>query len=142
MLIAIAALIPGLASAQINSIEINQAIGVQKNNARKFVAGKSTVVRALMASAGTVDKSMTNAKVSRGGTLIATLAPNDYSAPTAFVDFQCTNLDACGRWAAGSYTFDVTVNGVSKSTAGTTYDFVERKAVRILAVPVKANYGG
>src|SRR5207237_7201225 len=49
---------------------------------------------------------------------------------------------ACGNWGAGNYVFTVTVNGVVKDTTGTTYTFVERGSLRILAVPVKANYGG
>ncbi|HEY3055052.1 MAG TPA: hypothetical protein VGK31_03865 [Thermoanaerobaculia bacterium] len=128
--------------AQIDTIEINQAIGVQKNNARKFVAGKDTVVRAFLAAPVEIDGAKTSAKITRDGETVTTLAPNSYDSPTAIVDFLCPSRDACGNWAAGKYTFDVSVNGVTKSTAGTTYDFVPRSAIRILALPVKANFGG
>jgi hypothetical protein len=131
------------ASAQsIATIEINQAIGVQKNANLKFVAGKDTVVRAFMAEPVTVQSDQTSAAVSRDGLPIVTLSPNNYDRATGVVDFQCPSRAACGDWAAGSYQFDVTVNGASASTAGTTYRFVERGKLRILAVPVKTNYNG
>jgi hypothetical protein len=130
------------AQAQIDTIEINQAIGIQKNNARKFVAGKDTVVRAFLSAPVEIDKAQTSAAITRDGQAVATLAPNSYDAPTAIVDFLCSSRDACGNWAAGKYTFDVRVNGVTKSTAGTTYEFVPRSVIRILALPVKANFGG
>ena len=128
--------------AQIDSIEINQAIGVQKNNALKFVAGKGAVVRAFLASPAAIDKDQSSATVTRDGNVVATLAPNAYDAPANVVDFLCPSLDACGNWAPGNYRFDVKVNGATKSTAGTRYEFVERATIRILALPVIANYGG
>ncbi len=131
-----------LAQAQIDSIEINQAIGVQKNNALKFVAGKNAVVRAFLTSPVTVEKEKTSASVTRDGQALVTIEPNTYDSPTDVVDFLCPSLEACGYWAAGSYTFDVKVNDARKSTAGTPYVFVERGTIRILAVPVTANYGG
>lgn len=133
----------GSASAQsIATIEINQAIGVQKNGNLKFVAGKDTVVRAFMAEPVTVDREGTSAAVSRDGALVVTLTPNNYNSATGVVDFQCPTREACGGWAPGSYQFDVTVNGASASTAGTTYQFVERGKLRVLAVPVKTNFNG
>ncbi len=128
--------------AQIETIEINQAIGVQKNNARKFVAGKDTVVRAILAAPVTVNSEQTSATITRDGEVVTTLTPNSYDSPTNIVDFACSSRSACGNWAAGSYTFEVKVNGETKSTAGTSYTFVERGTIRILAVPVTANFGG
>lgn len=130
------------AQATIQRIEINQAIGVQKDGALKFVAGKDTVVRAFLSEAVTVDAAQSGAAISRNGEAVATLAPNDYSEPTAVVDFNCPSREACGNWAAGSYGFEVAVNGVTASTEGTSYEFVERATIRILAVPVIANYAG
>jgi hypothetical protein len=69
------------------TIEINQAIGVQKNNALKFVAGKDTVVRAIMSAPVTVDPAATSATVTRDGAPVATLQPNTYNNATGFVDF-------------------------------------------------------
>ncbi len=129
------------AQTQIESIEINQAIGVQKNNARKFVAGKDAVIRVFLASPVTVDKANSSATITRDGEEIATIAANSYDDATAVVDFLCPSRGACGSWAAGSYSFDVKVNGVTKRSSG-TYNFVERGKIRVLAVPVKANYRG
>lgn len=126
----------------IRSIQINQAIGVQKNGARKFVAGKNTVIRAFLESAAGIDSDLTRAVVTRNGQQVVILQPNNYENGTTVVDFLCPNMEACGNWAAGSYTFEVMVNGVTSSTAGTSYDFLERRRLRILALPVTANYNG
>ena len=140
----VAAWFPAVATAQtsIDRIEINQAIGVQKNNALKFVAGKDTVVRAFVSSPVTVDPGQTRAVIIRDGKPVATLQPDSYDAPTSVIDFQCPSRPDCGNWMAGNYTFAVTVNGASTDTTGTTYSFVERGTLRILALPIKANYGG
>src|SRR5436309_11928943 len=93
--------VSAFAQTQLDSIEINQAIGVQKNDARKFVAGKDTVIRAFLAAPVEIDPAKTNAAVTRDGQSVATLAPNSYDGPTDVVDFLCPNRDACGNWVAG-----------------------------------------
>jgi hypothetical protein len=133
---------PLFAQVAIDSIEINQAIGVQKDGHLKFVAGKDAVVRAFLAAPATVDESHTRATIKRGGHVVATIPPIATHEPVSVVDFLCPTRAECGNWAAGSYEFDVTVNGAKKSTRGTKYEFVERGMMRILAVPVTANYGG
>lgn len=129
----------------IESIEINQAIGKLYNGApnTSFVAGKTTVVRAFMTQAVTVDPITSSAVITRDGQNVTTLQPKAYSTPTRIVDFLCPSIAACGRWAAGNYEFEVTVNGgTTKSTAGTTYNFQIRRGLRILARPVKASFSG
>ena len=129
----------------VENIEINQAIGKLYNGApnTNFVAGKATVVRAFMTEAVTVDPNTTSATITRDGQNVTTLQPKAYSIPTRVVDFLCPSMAACGGWAAGSYEFKVTVNGgTAKSTAGTTYNFQVRQRLKILARPVKANFGG
>ena len=138
----VAGLARNAAAQSIQTIEINQAIGAQKNNNLKFVAGKDTVVRAFMSAPVTVDPAQTSATITREGGVVATLTPNTYGGATSVVDFQCPNRAACGNWAAGSYVFDVKVNGQSRSTSGTTYRFIERAKLRVLALPVKTNYNG
>jgi hypothetical protein len=133
---------PVFGSVTIDSIEINQAIGVQKDGHLKFVAGKDAVVRAFLAAPATIDGSSTKATIRRGGHVVATIPPIATHEPVTVVDFLCPTRATCGDWAAGSYEFDVTVNGATKSTHGTNYEFVERGMMRILAVPVTANYGG
>jgi hypothetical protein len=130
-----------VAAQTVQTIEINQGIGVQKNGNLKFVAGRDTVVRAFMSAPVTVNPSQTTATVTRDGSLIATLTPRTYSQSTAVVDFLCSNRAACGNWSAGSYAFSVTVNGASRTTEG-TYAFVNRAKLRVRAVPVRTNYNG
>src|SRR5579859_4194113 len=129
-------------TAAIDSIEINQSIGKQLNGALNFVAGKATAVRAFMTADVTVDPSQSKVVIRKDGQDVATISPKSYDTPTRVVDFLCPGLDACGRWAAGSYVFQVTVNGVTKSTDGVTYTFVDRQKLRILARPVKASFSG
>jgi hypothetical protein len=133
---------PAFAQVKIDSIEINQAIGVQKDGHLKFVAGKDTVVRAFLDAPATIDESKSHATIKRDGHVVATIPPIATREPVSVVDFLCPTRAACGNWAAGSYEFDVNVNGATKSTHGTKYAFVERATLRILAVPVTANYGG
>lgn len=133
---------PVFGQVTIDSIEINQAIGVQKDGHLKFVAGKDAVVRAFLAAPATIDESKTSATIKRGGHVVATIPPIATREPVGVVDFLCPTRATCGNWAAGRYEFDVTVNGTTKSTRGTKYDFVERATMRILAVPVTANFGG
>ncbi|HEX3581175.1 MAG TPA: hypothetical protein VH087_05405 [Thermoanaerobaculia bacterium] len=133
---------PAFGQVTIDSIEINQAIGVQKDGHLKFVAGKDAVVRAFLAAPATIERSKTRAIIKRDGHVVATISPIARRKAVNVVDFLCPTRATCGNWAAGSYEFDVTVNGATKSTRGTKYDFVERSVMRILAVPVTANYGG
>ena len=43
------------------TIEINQGIGIQKNNALKFVAGTDAVIRAFLPAPVTIDPTQTSA---------------------------------------------------------------------------------
>jgi hypothetical protein len=132
---------------EIQKIEINQALGVQKDNHLYFVAGKDTVVRAFLSEEATITVDQTWAKVSKDGTQVIQLAPKSYDKPVKIVDFLCPTLQDCGNWAAGTYTFEVSVNSVVKKEPAdgnttTSYVFKERKEVRVLALAVKANYNG
>ncbi len=129
----------------IETIEINQSIGRLYDGAANtnFVAGKATVVRAFMTADVMVDSALTSALIMKDGQNVITISPKNYPLPTRVVDFLCPSLDACGRWAAGSYQFQITVNGgPPKSTVGTTYNFQVRQTLRILARPVKAIFSG
>jgi len=134
-----------IASAQtaaISEIEVNQAIGKQFKGALEFVAGKDTVVRAFLDAEITVDPATTKLVVLRAGAESFELQAIAYDAPVKIVEFLCPNREACKNWAAGTYTFAATVNGVSSTTEGTVYDFKTRVKLRILVKPVKANYAG
>ncbi|NJL59222.1 MAG: hypothetical protein HC887_05810 [Desulfobacteraceae bacterium] len=60
----------------ISRIEINQALGVQKDNHLNFVAGKDTVVRAFLSEAIVVNAAQTWAKVNKDGTQVVQLEPS------------------------------------------------------------------
>src|SRR5437868_4143442 len=127
---------------KITEIEVNQAIGKQLNGNLYFVASKDTVVRVYLDGRATIDPTQTSLKIQKDGQDVAMLAPHPASDAVNVVEFLCPDRPTCGNWAAGSYLFTATVNGVSQTTDGTAYNFVERVGLRILARPVKSNYSG
>jgi hypothetical protein len=140
------ALLSGTARAEavITGVEVNQVIGVQKDSHTYFVAGKKTAVRVLLSEALPVDASQTWVTVRRDGREAFRLRPRRAGQAAGTIDFLCTSMEACGNWAAGDYTFDVTVNGSLTTTApeNGAYRFRTGASFRILAVPIKANYNG
>lgn len=133
-------------AAEITRVEVNQVLGLQKDNHLNYVAGKDTAILAFLSEDVSVDASNSSAKVYRDGNLIATLSPRSYDKPVKIVEFLCPSRGQCGDWAAGTYRFEVSVNGMQKNEplegSSNTYVFKERKQLRILAMPVKANYNG
>lgn len=133
-------------AAEITRVEINQVIGLQKDNNLNYVAGKDTAILAFLSEDVSVDASNSFAKVYRDGSLVATLSPRSYDKPVKTVEFLCPSRGECGDWAAGTYRFEVSVNGMQKNEpvegSSNTYVFKERRQLRILAMPVKANYNG
>lgn len=119
------------------TVEINQALG---QHSGRYVAGKDTAILVYLANAITVDPNQQSVVVKRGGTTVTTLSPQRTDQPTQVLTFLCPNRQACGDWQAGTYSFDVTINGALSSVSN--IGFLDRKALRVLAVPVKANFGG
>ncbi len=109
-----------------------------------FVASKDTAIRVLIDAPTMINASLdqTSLEIVRDGTSIATLAAMPPATATATVDFVCPSRATCGDWAAGSYVFNASVNGVKQSTQGTTYNFALRASLRILVRPVKSNFAG
>ncbi|MCE1252974.1 MAG: hypothetical protein LWX83_05430 [Anaerolineae bacterium] len=138
------AAVPAAAPVQENAgdfkVEINQALGIQYQDAKNFVAGKPTAILAYFDNDTQVDESATRAVVIRDGSEITTLSPKTESAPVKTVEFLCPDMETCGDWQAGSYEFEVTVNGSTVKTEA--YTFTPSKQLRVLAVNVVANYGG
>jgi hypothetical protein len=125
----------------ITGLEINQALGVQKDNHKYFVAGKNTVMRAFLSPAVTIDQANTWVNVSRGGQQAFKIYPKKTTGNVSTVDFLCANMTtSCGNWAAGSYTFQPYINGTEGSVSS-SYEFSTGAKIRVLAVAVKANYG-
>jgi hypothetical protein len=129
-----------LAQVQITRVEVNQALGTQKDNHKYYVAGKNTVVRTFLKEAATIEPSRTVVKVFRNGQPAFEISPKTTTQPVAAVDFLCENMQACGDWAAGTYTFQAYVNGTGGEVID-SFPFVVGAPLRILAVAVKANYG-
>ena len=139
-----ALLITGSAPAQyqmqITGIEVNQALGVQKDNHQYYVAGKNTIVRAFLNPAVTIDSANTWVNVSRDGSQVFKIYPKKTTGSVSTVDFLCKNMTSFGNWAAGSYTFQPYINGTVGSVSS-SYVFSTGTKIRVLAVAIKANYG-
>ena len=58
---------PAQSQLQVTSIEVNQGLGVQKDDHKYYVAGKNTVVQAFLNQAVAVDTTKTYVNVSRTG---------------------------------------------------------------------------
>jgi hypothetical protein len=122
-------------------MEVNQALGVQKDDHQFFVAGKNTVVRIFWKETVMIDPANTWVNVSRDGQQVFKLIPKKTTGYVSTVDFMCRNMASCGNWAAGAYTFQAEINGVKFNPFPLPYTFSTGQPLRILAVAVKANYG-
>lgn len=104
-----------------------------------YVAGKNTLLRVCFAEDTEIvqDGSMT-VTVSKDGEDVAELLPiNNGSGTSAF--FTPKTMGTVGNWAAGDYTMTLSYGDI---TATRTASFREAKKIKVLAVPVIANYGG
>ena len=119
----------------ITGIEINQALGVQKNNEQNYVAGKDAVIRVLMNQPVVVNPSTQSLEVKRGGAVIANLRPNNYPSSVNSIDFflspSLTNCSGCGN----SETYTITAN-IDGNLFSKTVDFHKSNKIRILVRPV------
>jgi hypothetical protein len=88
---------------QIRNVEINQALGVQKGGNLKFVAGKDTVVTAMLSEAVKIDENNTSAQILKNGTEVTVLKPKSSASPVDFIEFLCPSRETCGNWAVGTY---------------------------------------
>jgi hypothetical protein len=119
------------------TIEVNQALG---QNSGRYVAGKDAgIIVYLQSGPVTVNAAQQSVVVKRDGNTITTLEPQPADQPTSVLVFLCPNRAACGDWQAGNYSFDVTVNGNTASLSN--IQFQTRKPLRVLAVPMRVNYG-
>jgi len=132
--------VPAQYLTMLTGIEVNQALGLQKDNHKYFVAGKNTVVRVSFSPSAMIDRETTYVNVWRDGQPVFRIYPkNTGGYVMSSVDFLCKNIAACGNWAAGTYTFQPFVNGAT--AVSDPYVFSTGTKIRVLAVAVKANYG-
>ena len=133
---------------QIKEIQINQGLGryeyVDEDDyqpATDFVAGKDTVIQVFLAGDSKIKriKDLT-LDIYRDGNKITTLKEYKEDLEDNAAIFIPPSRAVCGDWQAGKYKFEAKV----KDTKFTLNDisFKKRKDLNILAVPVKANYGG
>lgn len=76
--------------------------------------------------------------ITRDGEQIAQLLPRNQGVTEA-VEFVPKNMSDVGSWAAGDYTFTFQYGD---SVAERSVKFLTSKSIKVLAVPVLANYGG
>ena len=119
----------------IERFEVNQVLGEQKNGEQNYVAGKATALRVFLNVPINTDPSNQKIIVKRNGVLLTELYPKLQPGKTDVLEFLCPTMWQCNFWQAGTYTFEVSVNGIFNQYG--TYEFVERKELRILAVPVR-----
>ncbi len=120
------------------TLEVNQAIGVQYQNAAKFVAGKDTAILAYLEAPVVPNAQTQTIAVARDNQAVVTLTPMASATPVNPLVFVCPSREQCGNWAAGSYTFTASIDGNQQTATAT---FVTRRPLRVLAVPVTVNYG-
>ena len=119
----------------VKSVMFVQVLGVQND---KYVAGKDAVVLVTLNEKTPVAPETQKLVLKRDGETVATLTPSPSAEPTDILVFNCPSRADCGGWKAGAYTAEADING---SKAEAKAPFVERAAIRVLAVGVKANYG-
>lgn len=134
--------VPAQYLTMLTGIEVNQVLGLQKDNNNYFVAGKNTVVRVSFSPSAIIDRENTYVDVWRDGQRVFRIYPKNSWGSVNTVDYLCKNMTACGNWAAGTYTFYPYINGTNGGKYGGPYVFSTGSKIRILAVAIKANYGG
>lgn len=148
VLAALGAGAPAAAQPSIVEVEVNQLLGRARavdgtlSPASKFVAGKDTVVRVFLSAAVAADTQGTSQAVSieRDGRAVVTLAPAPSADPATVLTFRCPTRTACGDWAPGTYRFSARVGSATATRENVLFE--ARRPLRILAVPIRANYAG
>lgn len=132
----------------ITAIEINQALSYTVANEdgsvslmSSFVADKDTAVFVSLSQPLAVDTSgnTQSLKIMRNGEEVGKLNPSPDDGPVTLLKFIPKSRRDVGNWKEGIYEFIVSVNG---ETASRTVEFKKTKSLKVLAVPVIANYGG
>ncbi len=133
---------------QIKEIQVNQGLGryeyVDEDDyqpATDFVAGKDTVIQVFLAGDSKIKriKDLT-LDIYRDGNKITTLKEYKEDVENNVAIFIPPSRAACGDWQAGKYKFEAKIKGTKFTLNDITLK--KRRDLNILAVPVKANYGG
>ncbi|MCE5263887.1 MAG: dockerin type I domain-containing protein [Deltaproteobacteria bacterium] len=132
----------------VKDIQVNQALGRYKYvdeshyvPATHFASGKETVVQVFYSQAVPVGElSGVTVDVLKDGSSVCTLSDSEKDLNNNALIFRPQSRADCGNWQAGTYEFKVKLNDVEDSL--TNVQFQDRRKLKVLAVPVKANYGG
>ncbi len=105
----------------------------------RYVAGKNTIIRGVFGSEVEIEQDgSVYLDIKKNGEEVAQLLPlNNGASQYAF--FAPRNISDVNNWEPGAYSFDLVYN---ESTGTRTVSFNEARKIRVLAVPVLANYGG
>ena len=123
----------------ITEFQVNQVLGHQKDGENNFVAGKATALRVFLSVPITPDPALQKIVVNHDGTFVTDLFPKEQQGKTDVLEFLCPTMFNCNFWQEGNYTFEIRINGVSQTES---YEFVEKKDIRILALPVITRLNG
>ena len=138
---------PGFASndPRLAMIEINQSLsyGFDADTGEyylmeNFAAGKETALFVEYHEAMDWNKEFVYMAIERNGELVAELMPAVIDTYTLL--FQPKNMADTGNWAQGAYTFTVYMGEAEAATR--TANFYESVSLKVLAVPIRANYSG
>ncbi|MEG2152143.1 MAG: hypothetical protein RRZ71_02665 [Clostridia bacterium] len=131
----------------IEMIEVNQVMSYGQNiddgslfPMENFVSGKDTIIFVKTATPAAVNADGTQRlTVSKDGEQVAELLPMD-SAESDRIAFIPPSLEDVGNWEQGEYTLTYTTEDGCEATR--IVNFNTAKSIKVLAVPVLANYAG
>ena len=131
-------------------IQPNQALGRYEYRGEDdfdpttdFAAGKDTVVQVFLPDdVKAQDQSDAKVEVYRNGNQIATLSNFLKDTENNALIFIPPSRSSCGNWQAGTYKFVATLGEGSEEFTLDQVKFQQQRKLRVLAVPVKANYAG
>jgi len=110
--------------------------------ATDFVAGKDTVIQVILPDdVKAAEQTEAQVKIYREGIQIATLSKFKKDLQNNALIFIPASRSSCGNWQAGTYKF-VAKLGDSEELTMDNVKFQEQRKLKILAVPLKANYAG
>ncbi|ABI67515.1 Ig-like domain-containing protein [Syntrophomonas wolfei] len=110
--------------------------------ATDFVAGKDTVIQVILPDdIKAEDQSNARVEIYHEGNKIATLSKFKKDKENNSLIFIPSSRSSCGNWKAGRYKFVATI-GESEELTLDDVLFQEQRKLKVLAVPVKANYAG
>jgi len=131
--------------ANIGMIEINQGLSYGFNSETgeyylmdNFVAGKETGIFVTLEKEPDPESEIT-LTIEKDGQEIAKLFPELITEDTKLLLFQPRDMAEVNYWQAGAYTFTFTIDD---KQAERTTNFFDSMPVKVLAVPIIANYSG